>query len=80
MQKLAWDPVRDLTYIIGISGYTFGVVVKSDSQFKTFGDLLDWAKANPADVLRLDRNRHFAAPSDGGGDDKDRRAVPSRTL
>ncbi len=47
MQKLAWDPVRDFTYIIGLSGYTFGVVVKSDSPFKTFGDLLDYARANP---------------------------------
>ncbi|HUL91078.1 MAG TPA: tripartite tricarboxylate transporter substrate-binding protein, partial [Burkholderiales bacterium] len=47
MQKLAWDPIRDLTYIIGLSGYTFGVVVKSDSPFKTFQDLLDYAKANP---------------------------------
>jgi len=47
MQKLAWDPVRDFTYIIGLSGYTFGVVVKSDSPFKSFQDLLDWAKANP---------------------------------
>ncbi len=47
MQKLAWDPIRDLTYIIGISGYTFGVVVRSDSPFKSFQDLLDWAKANP---------------------------------
>src|SRR6266446_1033033 len=26
MQKLAWDTVRDFTYIIGLSGYTFGVV------------------------------------------------------
>ena len=47
MQKLAWDPVRDFTYIIGLSGYTFGVVVKSDSPFKTFSDLLDYARANP---------------------------------
>src|SRR4029077_18931392 len=47
MQKLAWDPVRDFTYIIGLSGYTFGVVVKSDSPFKSFQDLLDWAKDNP---------------------------------
>src|SRR3989441_3643281 len=47
MQKLAWDPVRDFTYIIGLSGYTFGVVVKSDSPFKSFRDLLDYARANP---------------------------------
>src|SRR5437899_5581431 len=47
MQKLAWDPVRDFTYIIGLSGYTFGVVVKSDSPFKSFRDLLDYARATP---------------------------------
>jgi tripartite-type tricarboxylate transporter receptor subunit TctC len=47
MQKLAWDPVRDLTYIIGVSGYTFGVVVRGDSPFKSFQDLLDYARANP---------------------------------
>ena len=47
MQKLPWDPVRDFTYVIGLSGYTFGVVVKSDSAFKSFRDLLDYATANP---------------------------------
>src|SRR6267154_481317 len=47
MQKLPWDPVRDFTYIIGLSGYTFGVVVMSDSPFKSFRDLLDYARANP---------------------------------
>src|SRR6267378_2995715 len=47
MQKLPWDPVRDFTYIIGLSGYTFGVVVKSDSPFKSFRDLLDYARAHP---------------------------------
>ena len=25
MQKVDWDPLRDFTYIIGNSGYTFGV-------------------------------------------------------
>ena len=47
MQKVDWDPLRDFTYIIGITGYTFGVVVKADSQFKTFKDLIDYARANP---------------------------------
>src|SRR5258708_16261067 len=47
MQKLSWDPLSDFTYIIGLSGYTFGVVVRSDSPFRTFRELLDWAKANP---------------------------------
>ncbi len=47
IQKVEWDPLRDFTYIIGITGYTFGVVVKSDSPFKTFKDLIDYARANP---------------------------------
>lgn len=47
IQKVDWDPMRDFTYIIGITGYTFGVVVKADSQFKTFKDLIDYARANP---------------------------------
>ncbi|HUQ25584.1 MAG TPA: tripartite tricarboxylate transporter substrate binding protein [Burkholderiales bacterium] len=47
MQKVDWNPVTDFTYIIGLAGYTFGVVVKADSPFKTFRDAVDYAKANP---------------------------------
>jgi len=47
IQKVDWDPLTDFTYVIGISGYTFGVVVKADSQFKTFRELIDYARANP---------------------------------
>ena len=47
MQKVDWDPLKDFTYIIGLTGYTFGIVVKSDSQFKTIKDVVDYAKANP---------------------------------
>ena len=47
MQKAAWDPLKDFTFIIGITGYTFGVVVKDDAPFKTFNDLIAYARANP---------------------------------
>jgi tripartite-type tricarboxylate transporter receptor subunit TctC len=47
MQKVDWDPIKDFTYIIGLAGYTFGIVVKADSPFKTFQDLLTYARANP---------------------------------
>ena len=47
MQKVEWDPLKDFTYVIGVSGYTFGVVVKSDSPIKSFEDLVSYAKANP---------------------------------
>jgi tripartite-type tricarboxylate transporter receptor subunit TctC len=47
MQKVDWDPINDFTYIIGLAGYTFGIVVRSDSPFKTFNDLIAYARANP---------------------------------
>ncbi len=50
LQKVAFHPINDITYIIGMTGYTFGVVVRSDSQWKTFKDLIDYARANPGKV------------------------------
>ena len=47
MQKVDWDPLKDFTYVIGVSGYTFGLVVKSDSAMKSFDDVVKYAKANP---------------------------------
>ena len=47
MQKVDWDPINDFTYIIGLAGYTFGIVVRADSPFRTFQDLLAYARANP---------------------------------
>ena len=47
MQKVDWDPIKDFTYIIGLAGYTFGIVVRADSPFKTFQELLDYARKNP---------------------------------
>src|SRR5687768_2828487 len=47
MQKVDWDPLTDFSYIIGVAGYTFGIVVKADSPLKTFQDLIAYAKANP---------------------------------
>ena len=47
MQKVDWDPLRDFTYIIGLTGYTFGMVVKADSPFRTLKDVIDYARANP---------------------------------
>jgi tripartite-type tricarboxylate transporter receptor subunit TctC len=47
MQKVDWHPIDDFTYVIGVAGYTFGIVVKSDSPFKSFQDLIAYARANP---------------------------------
>ena len=47
MTKVGYDPLTDLTYVIGISGYTFGVVVRFDAPWKTWEELVAYAKANP---------------------------------
>jgi tripartite-type tricarboxylate transporter receptor subunit TctC len=50
MTKTTFDPAKDFTYIVGVSGYTFGVVVKNDAAWKTFPELLAEAKANPGKI------------------------------
>ena len=47
MQKMQFDPLKDFTYILNMTGYTFGLVVKADSPIKSVKDLVDYAKANP---------------------------------
>src|SRR5262249_60532385 len=47
MQKVTYDPLKDFTWIIQLGGYTIGVVVPAKSEFKTFKDVVDFAKANP---------------------------------
>jgi tripartite-type tricarboxylate transporter receptor subunit TctC len=59
MMKVTFDPLKDFTYILNVSGYTFGVVVKGDSPFKTFNDLVAYAKANPGKVT-------YSHPGTGG--------------
>ena len=50
MQKVAWDPINDFTFIIGVSGYTFGFVVRADSPDKTFNEYLEAARKNPGGI------------------------------
>ncbi|ESJ15934.1 hypothetical protein B551_0212705 [Cupriavidus sp. HPC(L)] len=45
--KINWDPVKDLTYVINLAGYAFGLVVPADSPIKTMQEYIAYAKANP---------------------------------
>ena len=45
-----WDPLKDFTYIIHLTGYLFGVVVRSDSPWQNWEQFLAHAKANPGKV------------------------------
>jgi tripartite-type tricarboxylate transporter receptor subunit TctC len=51
MMKVDYDALKDFTYIIGLSAYTFGVVVKADSPWKTFEELITYAKATPGKII-----------------------------
>ena len=50
LMKVNYDPLKDFTYIIHLTGYTFGVVVKADSPWKTWNEFVAYAKANPGKV------------------------------
>ncbi len=50
MQQVSWDANKDFTYIVHLTGYTFGVTTNAESQFKTWKDVVDFAKANPGKV------------------------------
>ena len=47
MQKSPWDPEKDFTYIIGLYAYAFGLIVPASSPFKTWKEIVEYAKANP---------------------------------
>ncbi len=58
MQKVSWDPLKDFTYIAHISGFQFSTVVRADSPWKSFKDMIEHARANPEKVT-------YASPGAG---------------
>ncbi|WP_427914634.1 tripartite tricarboxylate transporter substrate binding protein [Ramlibacter sp. MMS24-I3-19] len=45
--KINWDPVKDISYVINVTGYAFGIVVPADSPIRNWNDFVAYAKANP---------------------------------
>jgi tripartite-type tricarboxylate transporter receptor subunit TctC len=58
MQKVSWDAEKSFTYIVHLTGYTFGITAKADGEFKTWQDVVTYAKANPGKVT-------YATPGSG---------------
>jgi len=50
MQKTSFDPVKDITHIICLTGYTFGLAARPDAPYKTLKEMVAYAKANPGKV------------------------------
>ena len=49
-RRPAFDPMKDFSWIIHLTGYLFGVVVRADSPWQTWEQFLDHARANPGKV------------------------------
>jgi len=62
--QLKYDPVKDLTYILQITGFVMGVVVRTEAPWKTLPELLAYAKANPGKLnygtLGIGSTQHLA--------------------
>jgi tripartite-type tricarboxylate transporter receptor subunit TctC len=58
MQQVSWDASKDFSYIVHLTGYTFGITTSAESQFKTWADVVAFAKANPGKVT-------YATPGTG---------------
>jgi tripartite-type tricarboxylate transporter receptor subunit TctC len=50
MRKVPYDSAQDFTPIMQYSIYTYGLVVQSDSPWKSFKEFIDYAKANPGKI------------------------------
>lgn len=50
MQKTQFDPVKDITHIVCVTGYTFGLAATMDAPFKTLAEMVAWARANPGQL------------------------------
>lgn len=48
--KTTFDPIKDFTYVIGVSTFDFGLVVEASSPWKTFQEFTTYAKQNPGKV------------------------------
>jgi len=58
MQKVTWDARKDFTYVVHLTGYTFGITAKADGAFKSWQDVVAFAKENPGKVT-------YATPGTG---------------
>lgn len=47
LQKVPYDPVKDLKQIVQFGSFNPGIVVRSDSPFKVLKDLIAYARQNP---------------------------------
>lgn len=47
LEKVPYHPIKDLKQIMQFASFNFGVIVKHDSPFKDFKDVITYARQNP---------------------------------
>jgi tripartite-type tricarboxylate transporter receptor subunit TctC len=47
LEKVPYDPIKDIRSVIQYGGFNFGVYVKGDSPIKSFQELIAYARQNP---------------------------------
>lgn len=50
MQKASWDPLKDFTYILHLTGYAFATLCKGNAPYKTWADVVADAKSRPGEI------------------------------
>ena len=50
LKQATYDASKDFTYIIGVMGFAYGVVVRKDAPWKTFQEFLADARTNPGKI------------------------------
>lgn len=51
MNHVPWDPVTDLAPILQVSGVSFGLLVPTNSPFRSVPELIDWAVRHPGELI-----------------------------
>lgn len=64
-KSLPYDTLKDFTPVSTLGTFDIGVLVPADSPYKTMGELLAWAKANPGKLnigsINIGSTQHLAA-------------------
>ena len=51
IQKVNYDPAKDLTYVSMVGGYNYAIAVKADAPWQTIQELVEYTRENPGDVF-----------------------------
>jgi tripartite-type tricarboxylate transporter receptor subunit TctC len=47
LETVPYHPVKDFTYILQFGAFNMGVIVKADSSFRSFKDIIEFSRHNP---------------------------------